>query len=95
MTKSDEAMKKLYSHIQILTQEAAKTVNEDVLWEGLMRFVREPEKFNEQISSSTVTPGAADRAGTVFERTLDFGTHRVKETVYLNKNARLLEFHVQ
>ena len=63
MTKSDEAMKKLYSHIQILTQEAAKTVNEDVLWEGLMRFVREPEKFNEQISSSTVTPGAADRAG--------------------------------
>ena len=60
-----------------------------------MRFVREPEKFNEQISSSTVTPGAADRAGTVFERTLDFGTHRVKETVYLNKNARLLEFHVQ
>ena len=38
MTKSDEAMKKLYSHIQILTQEAAKTVNEDVLWEGSVSY---------------------------------------------------------
>ena len=93
MTQSGDAMKKLYSHIQILTQETAEVV--DVLWEGLMRFVHEPEKFNDQVKSCTVTPGAGDRPGTVFDRTLDFGSHRVKETVYLNESARLMEFHVQ
>lgn len=95
MTQSGDAMKKLYSHIQILTQETAEVVDEDVLWEGLMRFVHEPEKFNDQVKSCTVTLGAGDRAGTVFDRTLDFGSHRVKETVYLNESARLMEFHVQ
>ncbi len=95
MTQSGDAMKKLYSHIQILTQETAEVVDEDVLWEGLMRFVHEPEKFNDQVRSCTVTPGAGDRPGTVFDRTLDFGSHRVKETVYLNESARLMEFHVQ
>ena len=49
MTQSGDAMKKLYSHIQILTQETAEVVDEDVLWEGLMRFVHEPEKFNDQL----------------------------------------------
>lgn len=58
MTQSGDAMKKLYSHIQILTQETAEVVDEDVLWEGLMRFVHEPEKFNDQVKSCTVTPGA-------------------------------------
>lgn len=63
MTQSGDAMKKLYSHIQILTQETAEVVDEDVLWEGLMRFVHEPE--NSTIRSKAVLSRPAPVIGPV------------------------------
>lgn len=88
-------MLKLYVHTQTIASEMAHVVDEEALWGGLMHFVREPEKFNEQIQSSFVKAGAGDRPDAVFERSLDFGTHRVNDVVYVNKAARMMEFHVQ
>ena len=90
-----DEFKEIYAHTQTLTPEIAQVVDEGVLWNGLMRFVREPEKFNEQIQNSHIKAGAGDRPDTVFERILDFGSHQVNEVVYLNESAKILEFHVQ
>ena len=65
---SAEEMLKLHEHTQTLTPEMAERISQDDLWNGLLRFVHEPEKFNAQIENSTVKTGASDRPDTVFER---------------------------
>ncbi len=92
---SAEEMLKLHEHTQTLTPEMAECISQDDLWNGLLRFVHEPEKFNAQIENSTVKTGASDRPDTVFERVLDFGSHRVQDTVYLSPDALTIEFHVR
>lgn len=95
MPEGTDMMQKLFAHTLTLTRETAQDVDVEALWAGMVRFVHAPEKYNEQIQSSRVTAGAGDRPGTVFERVLDFGSHCVNETVYLNKAMFLMQFHVR
>ena len=92
--RGTDEMKKIHEHTQTLSAESADRVNEDALWNGLVRFVRNPEKYSEQIRSSRVTSAASDRPDCVFERVLDFGSHRVSDCVYLDAAERRIEFHV-
>lgn len=90
-----EKMRQLYAHTQVLSSELVRDIGDEALWIGLLHFVHAPEKFNAQVCSSTVKAGAGDRSKIVFERTLDFGTHRVQDTAYLNPQALTVEFYVQ
>lgn len=88
-------MLKTYAHTQTLTPEISRIVDESALWKGLLCFVQKPERFNNQITKSTVRIAAGDVKDTVYDRTLDFGSHRVHETVFLNPEKHTAEFHVQ
>lgn len=94
MPQSCEKLLKLHEHTLAVPAEAAGDVDEAALWEGLKQFVRTPERFNEQVVRSSVTAGASDMPQAVFERTLDFGSHQVADTGYLNPQTLTVRFDV-